>query len=123
MTESEFLEAINLHASNVITGFSVYLTYLFGYIAGAYVVGAKLSKTQIAIISSIYIASSFAWMAAILTHAHSFASLVAEYPDYVPSPFWSLPWPELASGIAFAAFLGSLYFVYDIRSNARKSGT
>ncbi|MEO0368091.1 MAG: hypothetical protein AAF197_04810 [Pseudomonadota bacterium] len=122
MTESEFLEAINLHAGNVISGYSVYLTYVFGFIAGAYVVGVKLSKTQVVIITSIYSASSFAWMSAILTHAHSFATLVAEHPNYIPSPLWSLPWTELAGGIAFAAFLGSLYFGYDVRSNAQEGG-
>jgi hypothetical protein len=117
MTESEFLEAINLHASNVMTGFNVYLTYVFGFIVGGYVVGSKLSKTQIAIISAIYSVSSLVWMGAILTHAHSFATLVARHPGYIPSPLWLLPWPELAGVIAFSAFLASLYFVYDARSN------
>jgi hypothetical protein len=123
MNESEFLEAINLHASNVITSFSVYLTYLFGYIVGGYAVGSKMRMSQISIVSSIYVLSSLVWIGAILTHAHSFATIVDKYPQYIPSPLWSLPWPELAGAISLSALFGSLYFVYDVRSYVEASGT
>ena len=123
MSESEFLEVINLHAGNAITSFSVFITYLFGFITAAYIVGSKLSKVQVLMISILYILSCFVWIVSVLTHADSFATLVAAHPDYVPSPFWLLPWPVLAGFIGISALAASLYFMYDVRSKDVQSNT
>lgn len=116
MSESEFLEAINLHAGNAIVSFSVFATYVFGFITATYIVGARLSKIQVAIISILYIFTSLVWIVSGITHADSFTALVAVHPDYVPSPFWLLPWPILAGSVEISTLVGSLYFLYDVRS-------
>ena len=118
MSESEFLEVINLHAGNAITSFTVLVTYLFGFITASYIVGSKFSKVQVLIVSILYTFSSFVWIVAALTHADSFATLVAAYPAYVPSPFWFLPWPLLAGSVGTFALAASLYFLYDVRREA-----
>ena len=117
MTEAEFLEAINLHANNAITSFSLFITYIFGYITGAYLVGAKLRFAQVSIITALYIATSSTWVLSITTHLHSYETLVVKNLDYVPSPLWLLPWVELTAALTVSTLLASLYFMYDIRSN------
>ena len=123
MSESEFLEIINLHASNAITSFTVLVTYLFSFITAAYIVGSKLSKAQVLIISILYIFSSLVWIISTLTHADSFATLVAAHPSYVPSLFWLLPWSFLAGSMGVSALAASLYFMYDVRSEYAQSNT
>ena len=64
MSEAEFLEIINLHAGNAITSFTVYVTFLFGYMTAAYFVGAKLSLLQVTIVSLIYTLAASVWAVA-----------------------------------------------------------
>ena len=123
MTEPEFLEIINLHAANAITGLSVYITLLFGYMTAAYIVGAKLSFSQVIIVSLVYVFAAIAWGLVSITHAHSFEALVVAYTNFVPSPFWELPWSLLSGVTCFSSLIASLYFMYDIRSGARRGAT
>ena len=123
LSESEFLEIINLHAGNAITSFTALVTYLFGFITAAYIVGSKLSKVQTIIISILYTFSSLTWMTSTLTHADSFTTLVAAHPGYVPSVFWLLPWPILVLSLGVSTLIASLYFMYDVRSKDGKSNT
>lgn len=123
MSESEFLEIINLHAGNAITSLTTLVTYLFGFITAAYLVGSKLSKIQATIISTLYIFSSLAWITTIITHADSFTTLIAAHPGYVPSVFWLLPWSIIVVLVSVSALIASLYFMYDVRSENSKSNT
>jgi len=123
LTESEFLEALNLHAANAITSFSVFLTYLFGFVTAAYVLGQKLSRSQAIIISVLYVISCIFWLTSALTHADSFATLVAANQEYVPSRLWFLPWPLLAVVVGAVVVAASLYFMYDVRSKNGHANT
>ncbi|MEZ5572257.1 MAG: hypothetical protein R3E64_09550 [Halioglobus sp.] len=123
MTESEFLEALNLHAANAITSSSVFLTYVFGFVTAAYFVGQKLSRNQTIIVSVLYVIACGFWLTSALTHADSFATLVAANQEYVPSRFWFLPWPLLAVVSGLVVVVASLYFMYDVRSKNGLSNT
>jgi hypothetical protein len=123
LSESEFIESINLHAGNAITSLTVLLTYVFGFITAAYIVGSKLSKAQVQIISTLYNFSSFVWIVSALTHSDSFVTLVAAHPSYVPSRLWLLPWLVLTGFIGVSALATSLYFMYDVRSENAHSNT
>jgi len=123
LSESEFLEVLNLHAGNAIISVTALVTYLFGFMTAAYIVGSKLSKVQTLIISILYIFSSFVWIICALTHADSFETLVARHPDYVPSLLWFLPWSILVCIVGISALLASLYFMYDVRSNDEQANT
>ena len=119
MTESEFIEAINLHAANGITSFSLFVTYVFGYITGAYLVGAKLRLLQVAIVTALYLVTSLTWIASITTHIHSYEAIIARNADFVASPLWLLPWLELTATLTLSTLAASLYFMYDVRSSSR----
>lgn len=116
MSESEFLEVLNLHAANAITSFTVFISYLFGFITAAYIVGLKLTSVQAAIISILYVFSCSFWIVASLTHADSFAQLIVAHPSYAPSALWMLPWPTMALTLGVSALAASLFFLYDVRS-------
>ena len=115
MNESEVLEAINLHAANGINSFTIFLSFTFAYITAAYLAGAKLTTLQVSIVTCIYISAAFGWVASTLTHTHSFETLVAQYPEYMPSPLWRISFSFLAAFVQVPATLASLYFMYDVR--------
>tara|TARA_R110002072_G_scaffold299739_1_gene475743 strand:- start:656 stop:1027 length:372 start_codon:yes stop_codon:yes gene_type:complete len=115
MNESEVLEAINLHAANGISSFTIFLSFTFAYIIAAYLAGEKLTTLQVSIISCIYFSAAFGWAASTLTHTHSFETLVAQYPEYMPSPLWRISFSFLAAIIFVPSTFASLYFMYDVR--------
>ena len=116
MSEAELLEIINLHAGNAITSFTVFVTFLFGYMTAAYFVGAKLTFLQVMIVSLIYTFACAVWAVSTLTHAHSFETLIVAHPNFVPSPLWGLPWSRLVALLTSATLVASLYFMYDVCS-------
>ena len=79
MNESEVLEAINLHAANGISSFTIFLSFTFAYITAAYLAGEKLTTLQVSIISCIYFSGAFGWAASTLTHTHSFETLAERW--------------------------------------------
>ena len=115
MNEFDVMELILLHAENVISSFTVFLSLLFSYMTVAYLAGKKLSTVQMAIISLIYSAASISWILSALTNAYSFESVVAEYPEYIRTSLWELPWSILVIIVTCSATVASLYFMYDVR--------
>jgi hypothetical protein len=93
------------------------------YIPGsaAYLAGSKLSSSQVIIVSLVYVFSAIAWGLVNITHAHSLETLVAAHTNFVPSPFFLLPWSLLSGTAWFSCLIAILYFMYDIRSNSVKN--
>ena len=115
MTEAEVIEMLNLHAANAMNGFTIYISFTFGFLTVAYLAGAKLSRVQVAIISSLYFLAAGTFFLTTITHAQSFEALVAKYPDFIYSIFWHVPWTVLATIVQAGGILASLYFLYDSR--------
>lgn len=118
MSESEFIEAINMHASNGIGSFSIYITFTFAYLTASYLVGARLSRFQAFAVSSLYVLASVGFCLATITHTQSFGALVRAYPQFVNSFGWGLPWSALAGVIQVGGIIISLIFLFDIRAKS-----
>ena len=76
MTESELVEAWGLFLGNSQTGLGLYLSILSGYLIIAYLVGAKLTRLQVWIVTTLFIWSSASvslWFAAWWGRALEFA--------------------------------------------------
>lgn len=119
MTESEVIEAINLHAANAMNGFTIYISFTFAYLVAAYSVGAKLSIRQSSIISLLYVLAASSFALTTITHTQSFGVIVKAYPDFAHSVFWHTPWTGWASTIQIGGIISSLYFMYDIRKKSK----
>lgn len=117
MTEAELVEAWGQFLGNSQTAMALYLSILSGYLIIAYLVGRKLSRTQVIILSTMFLfASAFCTM--ILTtwwqRALEFA-LEAQVinPERVVSNSQTA-----VRGVAVLFSLGilsSLYFMWNIR--------
>ena len=63
MTEYEFYDLISNESAQILVQFSLYLTILFAYLVSAYLVGRKLSRPQLAMLSGLFVfaAGAQAW--------------------------------------------------------------
>ena len=120
MTEAEVLEIINAHASNAMTALSIYVSLTFAYLMVAYLVGAKLSKLQVFVVSTLYFLSSFIFAIGAITHSQSLANLLSSYPDFIPSNLWELPYSLMLAAMTGGGIVACFYFMYDIRRRVQK---
>jgi hypothetical protein len=115
MTEPEVIEMVNLYASNSMGCFSLWVSFTFAYLTVAYLVGSKLSKTQLYIISTLYVLAGGAFAFAAVTYTESFSTLNSVYPEFSPTDLWRFPWTLASSLILTGGMLSSLYFMWDVR--------
>lgn len=126
MTDIDFIEALNLHATNGMSGFALFLTLTFSYMTAIYIVGGKISHLQITLLSLLYFIWAISFALVAITHLQSIESLVTEYPKYIRARMWFVPWSYLGWILTVGGIVICCYFVYDIRSKARmlrESGT
>jgi len=94
---------------------TVYLTVISGYLAVAYVVGAKLTRSQLVLISTLFVsfAALFAW--------GSFGFFNTGFrisSDFSELGFAETYMPILVLLSEFIGIIAALRFMYDIRKNA-----
>ena len=118
MGEIDFIEAINLHASNAMNAFTIYITSTFAFLSVIYIVGRKLLKVQLVLLSLLYFFWAVAFALVAITHLQSLGSLVIEYPDLVRTRAWNIPWAYFSATITVAGILISGYFVYSVRNHS-----
>ena len=77
MTEAELVEAWGLFLGNSQTALGLYLSVLTGYLIIAYLVGNKLTRTQVVIVTILYVCATtiislwfFAWWSRALASVH-----------------------------------------------------
>lgn len=68
MSEAELFESSQLAFANGISAYTIFWTIIGGYIVAAYFAGAKLTKSQYAIVGSLYLVS--ASMTALAVHGY-----------------------------------------------------
>ena len=115
MSEAEVIEMLNLHAANSMSAYSIFITFTFAYLTVSYFVGEKLSLKQVFIVSVLYVTSGAAFTLISILHCQSFGALVTQYPDFIYSRLWQLPWAPLASILAVGGVMASLYFMWNVR--------
>ena len=115
MSEAEFIESINLHATSAMSAFGIYISLTFAFLTSVYLIGAKLSRTQMVMVSSLYLAWSIAFSLVAIVHLIAFDSLFEEYTEFARSKLWFFPWTEFATFVLVGGIVISGYFVFDVR--------
>lgn len=117
MEIAELVESTGIFFGLVVDVLSFYMTITTGYLLVAYLVGDKLGKLQITIISSLYVGLAslacygiFAWT----SRAVHFAALQAAV-DPVSGVFPGKYGPHLIAAFLAMGILASLRFMWDIR--------
>ncbi len=84
MTEPDAIEMVNFYASNALESFSIWVSITFAFLTVAYLVGSKLSKTQVRIICPLYFITSGTFGLASVVHVQSFTG-PSSYPGWSAS--------------------------------------
>ncbi|WOJ95459.1 hypothetical protein R0137_09330 [Congregibacter brevis] len=118
MTEPEVIEMINSHASAAMNSFTIYLTLTFAFLTTIYVVGAKLSKTQAVVVTLLYQAWAISFGLVSITHLRAFDSIAREYPEFMRSQLFTLPWSYFSLAIIVFGLLVSLSYAISNRKES-----
>jgi hypothetical protein len=120
MTEFERLELIDNFATQQMTYSTPYFTLLSAWLATAYLVGSKLTRPLVLIVSSIYLV----WISFLPLGQHNFTDrhaiavrgLEAMEPSYVlANPETAVAWGLSFLALQYVAILASLYFMWSFR--------
>jgi len=115
VSEAEFAEVMNLHATSAMNAFAIYISLVFAFLTAFYVVGAKLSTRQATLITSLFLIWCLAFALVAVAHLQTFDSLALEYVHYIRSPLMLLPWTEFGMIITASGLLIGGYLAFDAR--------
>lgn len=116
MNDAEAFEMALLAGSNGISAFTVYISFTFGYLVSAFLVGRKLTVSQVIIVSSLYVFSSGSALLALVSSMSAQAVAIAQSPSYPTgtintAEFWMI-YMSVLLGVGIVA---SLYFMWSTR--------
>ena len=120
MSEAEILEAIHARQAAIRELNVIFLSLVSGYIVVAYTIGAKLTRSQVLFVSSLYViwcaGNSFATVGSSLM-VESFWIALENIDHIVNPPFTSVYIPTLTYVIFVngGALIGSLWFMWSVR--------
>ena len=117
MTNYEMADLAQNLFANSLSSFTVFLSLVFAYIASAYLVGAKLTGTQVRMLTFVFVivAVLIIWsMAGYVSGGIELNRLA--YPDNVDRFFAPRAWiTPLTIGIGIVILLVALKFMWDVR--------
>ena len=117
MTTYEMADLTQNLFANSLSSFAVFLSVVFAYTVTAYLVGAKLTRTQVGMLSFVFVLVAMlnVWsMAAYVSGGVNLNQLA--FPDSRDNFFAPRPWlPHFVLGIGFVILGIALKFMWDVR--------
>ena len=117
MTEYELVDSIATYNSIMQAWLTVLVTILSAYLIAAYMVGSRLSRSQAAILNTLYLGYSVLIVFAIVSAGSRCLEFVVEIQELNPAREFGLTpvilWVVLA--VTSASVMVSLKFMWDIR--------
>ena len=117
MTAYEMADLAQSQLTNSISVFAVFLSVVFAYIVTAYLVGAQLTRTQVRMLSFVYliVATFLVWSMASLVFGGVRLNQLA-FPDSRDSFFATPLWlPQIVIGVGVVVLGIALNFMWDVR--------
>ena len=117
MTEFEIGEALTSNMGIVIEALSIYLTITSAYLVVAYLVGDKLARSQVVVVSTLFIVATLTAVSAMIGHGmriveHS-QSLAQLNPDRIYTG--TMATPVIMIFLMLSGIVASLKFMWDVR--------
>lgn len=117
MTNAEALELIALYANNALTSFTIYITFTFGFLITAFVVGAKLTHFQVFVVGSLYVISVGSMALSLIVNMQAWVAIKENNStiiDELPLANGTF-WLTYMCIVLLGGILVSLYFLWDVR--------
>ena len=128
MTEYELIDAYQSVEASWLGAVSIYISILFAYLATAYFVGEKLTRTQVTIVTGLYTLFSWFMLQLLSTVLRRMTQLGTEILEFSPERAVADS-RIVATGLMIwgTIFLGSyiagLVFMFQLRRNAKRSAS
>jgi len=121
MTEAEAFEMAMMAEANGITSFTIYISFTFGYLASAYIVGKKLSLPQSIIVSALYVFSALCALLNVMSDLDYISKAWSYAPRVNPEGVINDPeaWKLYMCILLTSGILASLYFMWSMRRDSR----
>jgi hypothetical protein len=116
-TEAELVESVNSNLGTMYSSFNLYLTVTMAYLVAAYLVGAKLTRSQVMIISGLFVAVFIMSLIEVIgngSRAMEYVAMLKQmHPErsYMASPLM----PYAGAILLGAGIAASLKFMWDVR--------
>ena len=117
MTTYEMADLAQNLFANGLSSFALFLSVVFAYIVSAYLVGAQLTRTQVRMLTFVFVivAALIAWSIAAYTNGGVNLSSLA-FPDNTDHFFTPKSWvPPFVLGIGLVIICIALKFMWDVR--------
>jgi hypothetical protein len=117
MTTYEMADLAQNLFANSLSSFTVFLSVVFAYIISAYLVGAQLTRTQVRMLTFVFVivAILIVWSMAASVNGGVNLNRLA-YPDSHDLFFAPKTWlPQFVIGIGFVILCIALRFMWDVR--------
>ena len=109
-------EAMAMWSANAITSFSIYLTITFAYLTAAYFAGAKLTKYQVFVISTLYGAGALISLFSVINNLALYTVLLNQDEGLKSSiPFSGEFWTYYTTPLFIVGIAVSLSFMWYVR--------
>ncbi len=116
MSEAEIWELLNDYNTSGLNGMALYLTITSSYLIAAFLIGEKLTRYQVAVISGLFVIFALLFTYGVVgffDRANYFATLMSQYTD---SPFRQRPIMPLVIGVMQCiGVVACLKFMWDVR--------
>jgi hypothetical protein len=121
MSGSDWVEMYGVAFSLTVAGFGVLITIMSGYLVVAYLVGERLTRTQVFVTNTLYLISAFTMIGgnfqAVLdlsTAARQAALQIPEFPIVGASTNIYI-WPTALASVHSSLIIASLIFMWQVR--------
>ena len=122
MTEAEALEAIGIYVSNAHASFTLYVSFVFGFLVVAYLAGAKLTKFQAVVASGTFTLAASASALSMTANLLAFKAIKHENLTALDKVaiYDGGFWVVAMSSVLWPGVLVCLYFMWDVRRTKPK---
>lgn len=120
MDAFEVITVINQGISGAVSAIALYLTVISGFLVAAFMVGEKLNKYQMILVTSLFVVFSLFFTIGTYIQLVGNNNIVLIYGaefgfEFFPNSYiWAITTAEILG------IIGSIYYMYDIRKNSDK---
>ncbi len=118
MTEYEILDLVNAQSAQSATQFTLYLSVLFAYVVTAYFVGQRLTRTQVSVLSGLYIFVNVSQSWGMQLTNNRVGELLEKKAELSPLTQWEQGYVGYGDMWSIAMAVGvvaSLFFMWSVR--------
>ena len=123
MSEAEAVEAAAVWSANILTVFTIYVTFTFGYLVTAYFVGARLTSFQTFVVSGLYIGAAVCTILSAIGYTQAQVKILGSVPTVLDDVYLVTSGELWITYLAIMLPLGlliSLYFMWQVRHPTKK---